>query len=510
MRKLNLKAVFVIVLFSFVMGLSAEPVWKYIMTKDGISVLAEIPAGEYLYRKSTEVRAVSGEKEVVPSELPAAEQYNDSFSGQTEIYSGPAVFRWTFRNVHYPVQIQIHWQGCSKGSDGKPPVCFLPGSKEAYFKEFKSAVQPELFPENVSAAEENAVFPSFEIVRSETGYLAAPEFLQFLKREKQELFLSFSGKSFLVILLFVFLGGIALNLTPCVLPMIPVNLAMIGARTGSRGSCVLRGLVYGSGIALSYGMLGIAAVMTGSSFGIIDSTWWFNAFAAVLFILLGLSLFDVFVLDLSRYSSRFGNFSGAGYAGIFLMGAVSALLAGACVAPVVAATLLQAGKMYNAGEHAGLFLPFVLGAGMAFPWPLAAGGFSVMPEPGAWMKYVKYVFGVIIICLGAYYGWTAFEIGTSQSRSPESIVESRKILTEAIQESARTGQLVFIDFRAEWCKNCKAMEKNTFPDPAVSAELEKFIFVEFDATDISSPAVSSVLKKFDVSGLPTYLIVRGK
>ena len=54
------------------------------------------------------------------------------------------------------------------------------------------------------------------------------------------------------------------------------------------------------------------------------------------------------------------------------------------------------------------------------------------------------------------------------------------------------------------------MEKNTFPDPAVSAELEKFIFVEFDATDISSPAVSSVLKKFDVSGLPTYLIVRGK
>lgn len=510
MKKLNLKAVFAVVLLFSGMGLSADPVWKYTMTENGISVLAEIPAGEYLYRKSTDVRTISGGKEVVPSEVPAAEQHNDPFSGQTEIYSGPAVCRWSFRDIRYPVQIQIHWQGCSKGSDGKPPVCFLPGSKEAYFKEFKQTAKPELFPENVLQVEEDADLPSFEILRSETGYLSAPEFLQFLKGDRQELFLSFSGKSFLVILLFAFLGGIALNLTPCVLPMIPVNLAMIGAKTGSRGSCILRGLIYGSGIALSYGVLGIAAVVTGSSFGIIDSTWWFNAFAAVLFILLGLSLFDVFVLDLSRFSSRFGNFSGAGYAGIFLMGVISALLAGACVAPVVAATLLQAGKMYNAGEHGGLFLPLVLGAGMAFPWPLAAGGFAVMPRPGAWMKYVKYVFGVVIIGLGAYYGWTAFEVGTSRASSPESIAESRKNLAESLQESARTGQLVFIDFRAEWCKNCKAMEKNTFPDPAVSAELEKFIFVEFDATDISNPAVSSVLKKFGVSGLPTYLIVRGK
>lgn len=510
MKKLNLKAVSAVVLLFFAAGLSAEPVWKYTVTEKEISVLAEIPAGEYLYRNATEVRAVSGGKEVIPSEVPAAEPYEDSFSGKTEIYSGPAVCRWTFRNVLYSVQIQIHWQGCSKGSAGKPPVCFLPGSKAVYFKEFKQISKPELFPERVQTAEENAELPAFEILRSETGYLSVPEFLQFLKGERQEFFPSFSGKSFLVILLLVFLGGTALNLTPCVLPMIPVNLAMIGAKTGSRAGCALRGLVYGCGIALSYGVLGIAAVMTGSSFGIIDSAWWFNAFAAVLFLLLGLSLFDVFVLDLSRFSSRFGNFSGAGYAGIFLMGAVSALLAGACVAPVVAATLLQAGKMYNAGEHAGLFLPFVLGAGMALPWPLAAGGFAVMPTPGAWMKYVKYIFGVMIIGLGAYYGWTAFETAFSGARSPESIAENRKILTESLQESARTGQPVFIDFRAEWCKNCKAMEQNVFPDSAVSAELEKFIFVEFDATDLSSPAVSSVLKKLGVSGLPAYLIVRGK
>ena len=140
-------------------------------------------------------------------------------------------------------------------------------------------------------------FPKFEIIRAESGFIGAPQFIQFLKGEKRELFLSFAGKSFWLILLLTFLGGIALNLTPCVLPMIPINLAIIGARDGSRWHCMFRGLVYGAGIALAYGILGIVVVVTGSSFGVIDSAWWFNALVALLFIGLGLSMFDVFILD---------------------------------------------------------------------------------------------------------------------------------------------------------------------------------------------------------------------
>ena len=69
---------------------------------------------------------------------------------------------------------------------------------------------------------------------------------------------------------------------------------------------------------------------------------------------------------------------------------------------------------------------------------------------------------------------------------------------------------MLLDFRAEWCKNCKAMEQTTFKDPAVIDELKNFIFVKFDATDISNPEISVILKKFDVSGLPAYLIVQGR
>ena len=69
---------------------------------------------------------------------------------------------------------------------------------------------------------------------------------------------------------------------------------------------------------------------------------------------------------------------------------------------------------------------------------------------------------------------------------------------------------VLLDFRAEWCKNCKVMEQTTFKDPQVIDVLKTFIFVKFDATDISDPAIRDILKKFSVSGLPSYLIVQGK
>ena len=153
------------------------------------------------------------------------------------------------------------------------------------------------------------------------------------------------------------------------------------------------------------------------------------------------------------------------------------------------------------------FLPLALGAGMAFPWPLLAGGFAVMPKPGRWMQYVKYAFGVMIIGLGLYYAYLAYDIGTAGADDPG---RSIRMLKDALRKSAREKKPLLLDFRAEWCKNCKAMEQTTFKSQAVAAELEKFIFVPFDATDISSPEVSSVLKRFGVSGLPSFLIVQGK
>ena len=103
------------------------------------------------------------------------------------------------------------------------------------------------------------------------------------------------------------------------------------------------------------------------------------------------------------------------------------------------------------------------------------GGFSIMPKPGVWMKYVKYVFGVVIIIVGLYYAYTGIVIYTSLAESHKNIEKSMDSLVSALKESAKTKRLVFIDFRAEWCKNCKAMEKTTFKDPAVQNELKNFM-----------------------------------
>ena len=90
------------------------------------------------------------------------------------------------------------------------------------------------------------------------------------------------------------------------------------------------------------------------------------------------------------------------------MGTVAALLAGACVAPVVISVLVQATTLYNRGVVIGLFLPFVLGLGMGLPWPFAGAGLSFLPKPGPWMARVKYGFGALILLFALYYGNIAF------------------------------------------------------------------------------------------------------
>ena len=183
----------------------------------------------------------------------------------------------------------------------------------------------------------------------------------------------FDGRGPLAILLIVFLGGLALNLTPCVLPMIPVNLAIIGAGSqgGSRSRGLMLGSVYGAAMAIVYGVLGLIVILSASTFGTINASPWFNIGIAVLFVALALAMFDVFEIDFSKYSANVGTGSSRGSVMLaFTMGGVAALLAGACVAPVVIQVVLFSTNLYATGTSAALALPFVLGLGMAAPWQI--------------------------------------------------------------------------------------------------------------------------------------------
>jgi thiol:disulfide interchange protein len=322
-----------------------------------------------------------------------------------------------------------------------------------------------------------------------------------------------------LVILLILLGGLALNLTPCVLPMIPVNIAIIGAgaQAGSRARGFALGAAYGLGIALVYGMLGLVVILTGAKFGALNASPWFNLAIAVIFIVLSLAMFDVFMIDLSRFQAKAGPTKKGGFVTALLLGGIAALLAGACVAPVVISVLLLAADLHNRGTGVGLLLPFLLGVGMALPWPFAGAGLSFLPKPGKWMERVKMGFGIIIILFALWYGRLGISLLLARGEaSREAVVAAQQEQVEsgwltsldaALATATETRQPVFIDFWASWCKNCLKMDKTTFKDPAVVAVLEDFVRVKVQAEDVSDPGTKAMLDRFDAIGLPTYVVL---
>lgn len=371
-----------------------------------------------------------------------------------------------------------------------------------------------------------AQLDAFTMLGSTGGYLGRDDFLAFIRNAEagvQERGL-LEGRGVAAMLLLVLLGGLALNLTPCVLPMIPINLAIIGAgaQASSRRRGFLLGSAYGAAMAVVYGILGLVVILTAGTFGTINASPWFNTGIAVLFVGLALAMFDVITVDFSRYSNRL-NVGGGASRGTFLvafsMGGVAALLAGACVAPVVIQVILFSSEMYSAGTTAALALPFLLGVGMAVPWPLAGAGLSALPKPGAWMVRVKQGFGIVILGTAAYYGYLGYTLfadrwvdPTAVSASVENMVKEgwHPSLAEGLAAAQREQKPVLIDLWATWCKNCLTMDKTTLVDPAVTAALSGYVKIKFQAEKPDEPPASAAMQRFGAIGLPTYVILRPK
>lgn len=368
---------------------------------------------------------------------------------------------------------------------------------------------------------------AFRVTGRNSGYMNSPAFIQWVDDVESgaggDSLNAFAGRGALAIILLTLIGGLALNLTPCVLPIIPINLTIIGAgaRAGSRARGFALGGVYGLAIALIYGVLGTVAVLTGASFGAINASPWFNLGIAVLFIVLGLAMFDVLMIDFSRFQARVGLKRGekGSFALAFTMGCVSALLAGACVAPVVIFVILLSRDLYAAGSGVALGLPFLLGLGMALPWPFAGAGLSFLPKPGAWMTRVKYAFGVFILAFAAYYGYLGYELFAERYLlDPEEVQASVATLDDAGWTDSLAGGLeraraenrpVLVDFWATWCKNCLTMNRTTFKDPEVMRRLDDYVKIKYRAQFPDEPPARDVMDRFGVGGLglPVYVIL---
>lgn len=484
--------------------------------EDQVKLRVTIPAAHYLYVDAFSLVDEKGHA-FVPVEWPATREIKDPNSGKPKaVYAD--TFSIQFTGVPPSSELTLSYWGCNDS------VCFIPQTRLLQPAATASVDVP------VADAVET-VGPAWKVEGRRVGFMNADQFIRFLdeveqgERQERSAFARFiedpiqfvRESGLLLAVIFILAGGLALNLTPCILPMIPINLAIIGAgaQAGSKGRGFALGATYGLGIALVYGLLGVAVVLTGSQFGTLQSNPWFNAVIAAIFIVLGLAMFGVFNIDFSSFQ-RGSSTAKQGSFGVALsMGAVAALLAGACVAPVVIAVLLLAANVYTTNPAAGLGLPFILGLGMALPWPFAGAGLSFLPKPGQWMEVIKIAFGVLILGFAFYYGSLSYKgfvpslIEEKAKLANQTIInaETNNELDELLAEAAKRKEPIFLDFWASWCKNCKAMESRTFSDPIVQKRLERYRFVKVIAEDPTHPNTKRIMEQHGVQGLPTFVIL---
>ena len=339
-------------------------------------------------------------------------------------------------------------------------------------------------------------------VRLAMGYMKPEAMTAFLRNQPSGAD-ALENHALIVVLLLILAGGLLANLTPCVLPLVPVNLVLVGR--GWR-----RGAAYGLGIAIAYGMLGVAAAFGGMAFGTIQSSPWFSLLVAIVFTMLGLAMSEVFFIDFTKYRSRVtgGGNKIRGLGGVFLLGVGAAVLAGACVEPILRATLVLTAKWCAAGKTWAVVLPFILGVGMGLPWPFAAAGLSVLPKPGAWMRWVNRIFALVLFGMAVWYGrlaWTGFR-GPAAETAADHLAATPETWEAVFAGAQAKGRPVFVDVWASWCKNCLAMERTTFRAPEVVRALAPFTVVRLQAED---PAAFQKLKDFaglGIKGFPAFVI----
>lgn len=319
--------------------------------------------------------------------------------------------------------------------------------------------------------------------------------------QKRGLFITF---------LVVFLGGLALNLTPCVYPMIAITVSYFGGQDGQRdpARAFISSLVYFLGIVLTYSTLGLVAALTGSLFGSALQSPVLLVGIALLLVALALSMFGLYELQPPQFlmQKATGLSSKAGYIGVFFFGAVIGVIAAPCLAPFVVALLAFVGQSGN--PWLGWWMFFALASGLGLPY-IVLGTFSGLltrlPKSGTWMVSVKQVFGVALIAVAA---WITSPLWLDTLMSTKGSGIAFEPYSAAKAQQAATGHRpVMIDFSAEWCGPCRKMERTTFRDKRVMDQATQFVMLKADLTKEGTPEVEKLRKDFGIWGVPTLVFI---
>ncbi|GMT41732.1 MAG: thiol:disulfide interchange protein DsbD [bacterium] len=368
------------------------------------------------------------------------------------------------------------------------------------------------------------------------------------------IFEKFGGAATITMLFLVFIGGLALNLTPCVYPIIPITVGYFGAATGrSRREIFSHALVYLLGLALMYSTLGTVAAITGSLFGEIMQNSFVITFLVAIVVALSLSMFGVYNIPVPSLLLRASSKSYSGFFGTFFMGVMVGVVAAPCVGPFIIGLITFVGERQD--PLLGFTLFFTLALGMGLPFVALAffsGALGSLPRAGEWMVWVKKFFGVALLGMALYFaepllsektlrilaltvalaggtylmiagrktggavfnvfrfalsgGVIALGIWYSMlSGAPGTRLEFKEYSDAAFEEALKKNRPVVIDFTADWCLPCRELEIYTFGDKRVVARAAEFEPLEVDLTRMSAEE-KRTKEKFAVYGVPTVIL----
>ncbi|MCK5033551.1 MAG: sulfite exporter TauE/SafE family protein, partial [Calditrichia bacterium] len=205
--------------------------------------------------------------------------------------------------------------------------------------------------------------------------------------------------------LFIFLGGLALNLTPCVYPLIPITISYFGGQSeGKKGGLVLRAVVYVLGMSITYSVLGVVASLTGGLLGSALQNPIVLIFVALVLVALALSMFGLYEIRVPQKLAMVGGANRSGYFGTMFMGLTVGLIAAPCIGPFVLGLLTYVGELGD--PFLGFWMFFVLAMGLGTPFlflGIFSGAATKLPRSGAWMIWVRNAFGFILIGMAIYF-----------------------------------------------------------------------------------------------------------
>ncbi len=368
---------------------------------------------------------------------------------------------------------------------------------------------------------------------------------------------SFARKGIFITFLLIFLGGLGLNLTPCVYPLIPITVSYFGGQTaGKSGKRLLLAILYVLGIAIVNSALGTLAALTGGLLGaFMTSPIVLIAIAGIL-ITLSLSMFGVYEFGVPSFLMNIGGGSRTGYLGALVMGLTMGIVAAPCIGPFVIGLLTYVAAKGNPLIGFSMFFTLSMGLGLPFIFlAFYSSKIDSLPRSGEWMVGVRIIFGLILVGMALYFvhplipeyiyiylfplyvvgsgiylllfnksgenakGFTivkkivaivAIILGTWLIKPESAPMEKMawQFYEQEIYKSAiNSGKPIIIDFYADWCIPCKEMDKLTFTDPGVIGLSAQFYLFKVNLTSSASPEVIQLKNQFDIKGVPSTLFI---